>query len=258
MFKKRAKQDPPKKEVHYSAYDGMSKIYYSLTSVVESMSYLPRLKDTLELTRLCRDLKEVENNIRDELSYDKSYLYDNVEFTYKEFQSIKWKMCSINLSYVVRKLAKLFYKMSCKFITHPERTREEILIQLKHPNIDLIIFNVFSNINNSMSKLSSLNSQLYYLTNSPETSTPQKNDILIGDLELENEVYVFLDKFTPFSKTDSMLSLTSLNLFLLKDYMNEFELESYLLNINMKLLTLEPRTYVHDIISRRKKQEEGL
>jgi len=256
MFKKIAKQDPPKKEVYYSAYDGMSKIYYSLAGVVESMNYIPKLKDTLELTRLCRDLEEVKNGIRNELSYDKSNLYDNVEFTHKEFQSISWKMCCINLSATVMKLAELFYKMSCKFITHPERTREETLNQLKHLNAELVVFNMFAAINNDMSKLSSLTAQLSRLINLPEDYTPLKNDILIGDLELQSEVYVFLNKFTPLSEAEPMLSLTYLNIFLLKDYMNEFELENYLLNINMKLLTLEPRAYVYDIISRGKKQEE--
>lgn len=256
MFKKSIKQDPPKREIHYSAYDGMSKIYYSLAGVVESMNYLPKLKDTLELTRLCRDLEEVKNGIRNELSYDKSYLYDNIEFTYKAFQYIAWKMYYIRLADIVMELAKLFYKMSYTFITHPERTREETLNQLKHPNTELVVFNMFAAINNDMSKLSSLTAQLSRLTDLPETYTPLKNDILIGGLELQSEVYVFLDKFTPFSEIEPMLSLTSLNIFLLKDYMDEFELETYLLNINMKLLTLEPRAYVYDIISRNKKQEE--
>lgn len=256
MFKKSIKQDPPKRKIHYSAYDGMSKIYYSLAGVVESMRYLPKLKDTLELTRLFRDLEEVKNSIRNELSYDKSYLYDNIEFTYEAFQYTAWKMYHIRLADIVMELAKLFYKMSCTFITHPERTREEILNQLKRPNTELVVFNMFAAINNDLSKLSALTAQLSRLTNLPEDYTPLKNDILIGGLELQSEVYVFLDKFTPFSKIDPMLNLTSLNLFLLKDYMDEFELETYLLNINMKLLTLEPRAYVYDIISRRKKQEE--
>lgn len=256
MFKKSIKQDPQKREVHYSAYDGMSKIYYSLASVVESMNYLPRLKDKLELTILCRDLEKVKNSIRNELSYDKSYLYDNIEFTYEAFQSTAWKMYCINLSSIVMELAEIFYKRSCKFITHPERTREEILNQVKHPNTELVVFNMFAAINNDMSKLSSLTAQLSRLTNLPEDYTPLKNDILIGGLELKSEVYVFLDKFTPFSEIEPMLSLTHLNIFLLKDYMDEFELETYLLNINMKLLTLEPRAYVYDIISRGKKQEK--